>query len=276
MCCLSEEEGKSISTGIVIADSVAIASVFPEEIEIPLPERLYIGSWRRIRKLCGYVDGETAAFSVDKSNGWVNGAKNFHGVLIEKSNPYSQVTGRIKNSVALQVVKGCRCVRLYSDGDLECQIILIRKYGEWASRNTGQHLRRLEAVAASKGIDITAIHRVFKASLRISEIGEGAQFLIADKEDVESVIGSETLLKPSKRLSELTEEQLIRDVTKDGAAILGKAGELGSVEAKFLATGGRLASMLDVTKLVPDAMAIVVSMDGQISVVDKGKVAIQL
>lgn len=274
-CSLSEEEGKSISTGIVIADPNAAIDVLPEKLEIPLPKGIHIGDWRKVRKLCGYVDGATAAFVVEKSNGVIKGARNLQKFLSENHDPYLTITSKIKESVAFLVIRGHKCFRLYSDGIVSYQVILLRKYGEWRSRDCVTYLSKLASLAFSKGINTAMIPTISRTSLEISEGLGGAQFLIADRNEIKSKIASETRLKAPKKILDMTIAQIIRNVSSDGASILSKNGELESVEAKFLATGGRLASIIDMTKSASSAMGIVISMDGTIFVVDKGKIAME-
>jgi hypothetical protein len=271
-CSLSEEEGNPVSTGIIIGDFDDVSTILPINMEIPLPEELDIRDWKAIRKFCGYVDGETAAFIIDTCKCRIKGAKNIRTHI----DSYSEVTNQLGESLGLVVVKGRKCFRLYSDGAVAHQAILIRKYGEWANRDMKRHLEKLKSMTSRKGIGFDFVERIFRASLRISEIGQGAQFLIVDKKSIKALIRSEKQLSSPKRVDEMTDEQLIRNVTMDGAAVFEKTGELASVETKFLATGGRLASILDVTKSASDALALVVSMDGEISIVEDGKIVARL
>ena len=275
-CSQSEEEGTPLSTGMFLTDSNVIAQILPDEIEITLPKKLRIAHWKKIRDLCCYVDGETAAFVVEKSNGEVKGAKNLQTALLRDRNAYVEITDRINDSVAFLVVRGRKCFRLYSDGTFAHQVILVRKYGEWISRDLSSYFKKLDSIASSKSIHTDDVHIIFQASLMISERRLGAQFLIGDRKNIQDMIRSENMLKFPKKIRDMTEEELIRDVTKDGAAIFSKSGELESIEAKFFATGGRLASIQDVTKKAQDALAIVVKMDGAVFVVENGEIVNKL
>ena len=54
---------------------------------------------------------------------------------------YQIITEKITNSTSLLVIKGRKCIRIYSKGMLLHHLILIRKYGEWKSRNILKQLK---------------------------------------------------------------------------------------------------------------------------------------
>jgi hypothetical protein len=276
-CSISEEEGRPISTGLVLSEYDSVHQLLPDDIEIPLPKHLHIRDWKRIRKLCGYVDGENAAFIVDKSNGSIRGAKNLPTLPSRSQHFFSDMTQKLNNSIAFLVIRGCKSFRLYSDGRVAHQIILLRKYGEWTSRDCGSFCDLLKTMASSKNIDETVIQPIAQASLTISERGKGTQLLILpDPNELRHKINKKVSLPNPCKVKDMSEETLIRNVTEDGTSILNKSGELEIVEAKFDATGGRVASMIDMTNLAKDGFAVVVSVDGVISVIEDGKLVIEI
>lgn len=265
-CAQAEEEGKPVSTGILIADTTIADAYFPEKLEITVP-MFHIKDWIQMRSFCGYVNGTSAAFVVEKSDGTVKSARNLN---IE--NAYVHFTSDVKESVALLVIKGCKCFRLYSEGVIAHQIILIRKHGIWKSRDLISYLERLKPLILKKDINLLTASIAFKVSLLISERSLGAALLIANRIEVLNKIREETQLIPPKMITELTEDQLIRDVTQDGATIMDKSGKIVSVGAKFIVTGGRLASMKDITSSISSSIGVVTSQDGIVSIVENGQV----
>jgi hypothetical protein len=84
-------------------------------------------------------------------------------------------------------------------------------------------------------------------------------FFIGDKTEISSKISTENKLKTPQKHSEMTDEQLIRNVTSDGAALISRTGELQSIETKFLDTGGRRDSMIDITNISHNSLGLVIS-----------------
>lgn len=271
-CSLSEEEGVPISTGIIISNFMEISNILPEKFEILIPQNIHISNWNEIRKYCIFVDGQTSAFIVNKITGYIEGAKNINKIDLNIFRAYSLITDKLNDTIAFVIIKGRKCFRIYSDGMMIHHLILIRKYGEWKSRNLTKYIDVISSLATEKSINVKALHAIFSASIRISELGLGAAFYIGSHKEIQSYITSARALETPKKYNEMTDEQLIRNVTSDGAVLVTSSGEIQSVETKFRAAGGRIASMIEITSNAPNSIGLVISQDGVISLIEKGVV----
>ena len=273
-CAQSEEEGKSIGTGILIGDVNEIIKFLTEDVIITLPDNLNIKNWEHIRKYCGNVNGINSIFVVNKNNGIIVGAK-----MLPRNMPYKEaysiITGKILKSLAICILGINDTLNIYYDGKPCYQLMRLRKFGRWILRDYDEVYKLLDERKLLKRINKPARKKLTETILDLSEIGKyskGSAVIIGDCNELEKLITSKNEVRRVKNITDISKEELIRHATSgDGHTIFDTEGNLRYINAIFRAEGGRKASVKDVSEKT-SSLGIAISQDAEITIFDKGEI----
>lgn len=272
-CAQSEEESRPIGTGFIIGNFDEICDILKENVVISLPKHLTIKDWGNIRKFCGYINGKNAIFIVDKNNGTIKTAK-ILPTNITINEKYFQITKLIPNSITILILGENNSLKIFTNGEILFQIILLRKYGKWVLRDFSSISKTIIESNILIEKEPSVVNKLIETAMSLSEIGRergGSALIIGDTEELERKIKTKRPLSIPKNVKNVSKEELIRLATSgDGHTVLDRYGNIHSVNAIFNAEGGRLASIRDISKQT-SLLGIVISQDALISIIKNGK-----
>ena len=267
----SEDEKDPFGTGAFLGNTIEILEKLGEGLVVSPIQGVSFSprQWDWIiDKVRDGVDGEVAAFSIDGNTGIVSDARK----LPDKLDPYSHITNESVNTIAFHVPNTKLAVRLYSDGEMVHQLVKVRNVGLWMSRYVPSIRAKVLSIISQKTtIKPEVIKALLGFALQLSETRKGATYVIGEIDQLCKEVKMENPEKiEKKQLALLARKEMLNYSTKDGATLVDGEGNLVSFGVKFVATGGRYKSTVEVTKTVGSVFAIVISVDGKVRLANNG------
>lgn len=274
-CSQSEEEGKPVEMGIILASDSRVEKFLAPQFATALTQKLFLTEkdWPRIREeISRSADGKGAALIVNGSNGNLKDVRALPKNVL--SDFYCHLTHPLHSDAIAFLVKQS-AVRVYCDGCFKYQLILNRKYGRWGYRNLGKFCHELEEKATAKSIRPSMLSRIVNICAQISEEREGAIILVGDFKQVEPYLLPESkrraLNTRQKSIFEMTEDEMIRLLREDGAVLFDNEGQFMGSKMTFVGPGGRHKIARYITEKCSHSLSIVVSHEATITTFDTGK-----
>ncbi|MGB9614984.1 MAG: hypothetical protein ACPL3B_05750 [Fervidobacterium sp.] len=212
-----------------------------------------------LQNYAGLQSWNKAALIVDCEKNCVDGSINLGDINVE--DPYEFITG-VTNSIGV-VAKRVSSVRIYYDGRFRVQYIFNRKRGEIEERNMESFLPLFE----KREINRNMARKIIDTCFRLSEIRQGASFIIGTPSDVRKLSITSRAGSVQKTIHDLTALEIINYATVDGSIWVDKQGLLHEYGLKFEGPGGRLAIVKSICAKNEKITALVVSQDGEINLV---------
>lgn len=205
-----------------------------------------------------------SALIVDIENKCTDGCINLGYLNVE--DPYEFITG-ITSSICV-VVKRVFSVRVYYNGRFQIQYVFNRKRGEIEERDAKSLLALFEKREINKNI----ARKIIDTCFRISEMRQGASFIIGTPADMCKLSISSYTESVQKSLHDLTTSEIINFAAVDGSTWIDKQGILREYGLKFAGPGGRLAIARSICKKNGKITAIVVSQDSEVNFVYRNNI----
>lgn len=255
-----EIETHPIEYGIILGSVDSIKKAIPgDTLHGPKLDFLECTVSDILSNYAGLQSWKNAALIIDCENRCIDGSINLGYIKVE--DPYEFITG-VTNSICI-VVKRVFSVRVYYDGRFRIQYILNRKRGEIEERDAKSLLPLFEKREINKNI----ARKIIDACFRISEIRQGASFIIGTSVDMRDLSITSHTRSAQKPIHDLTASEIINYATVDGSTWIDKQGVLREYGLKFEGPGGRLAIAKSICKKNGKITALVVSQDGEVNFV---------
>lgn len=269
MCTRTEIEGQPNSFGLILGDPVAISDTIGNEFveEIQNSQGLTYDCSQLINCCGPLMDWKAVSVIVNGTTGKIEGLADLAQMGLE--DPFEHIT-RITNVIAI-VVKPANTVRVYYNGALKVQIITNRKRGQIEERRLEPLQERVKSLTT---VNRRIVVKIVDLALRISEDRLGALFFLGEtrvKDEFRYAVGKVDSIFSVRKTSDMTTSKLKSRALEDGAMWVNNKGTMKGYGLKLLGPGGRHAIARYMTKRNPGISAIVVSQDGEISLVFKGR-----
>lgn len=268
-CARSEEEGKPLNLGMIIGDQKKVFDMLKKPLLEVISKGLLlrVSEWPQIReKISRKVNGKVSSLIIDGDNGEISDAR-FMG-----QTTLSEITS-LTDTVAFMIKESC--VNIFFNGEIQFQLILNRKYGQWSIRNLGQIRNELKEISFEKSIDYFTLNKILEIARIASENKEASLFVIGNYSEIKENLNSDSLqriinIKPIA-ISDINKNELLAYSREDGAIVIDEKGNLRGTEVYFTKGGGRHDVARYVTEECPNCVSIVVSRDTTISIYDSGQ-----
>jgi hypothetical protein len=282
-----QNEMRPLSTAFLVGNPSRIARALPESA-LQLRQYDHIRRMRRIViGLAKIVDGQVMAYALDK-HGFLRG---IHRLDVDMDTSGSDLTGehyrlmatisRRCDTVVFSIPRGGRQVRVFSDGRLFGRYV----NGSWLPESKSSIDQVAARLAERKEYDLPLLRRLIRCAFRMSELNQGAIFLLGDATDIlqrsdESEIQNVATIV-NMPVSQLSDDELIAFAKEDGATVVDSSGDLrgcmvllrpaAGTQAQIGPGKGARHSSAAKMSAETDCIAITISQDGPITVYDGGQ-----
>jgi len=281
-------EGKPLSTALIVGDPVRIGRILPPS-QIQLLRHDHIRRMRHnLVTLATMVDGLVLGFAVDK-HGYLRGIHKVDVNLEEQPSTlllgpqfrrHASISGTC-DAIVFFVPAGGKQVRVFANGELAGRY----SNGDWAPESMYRVGNRMAKVIEQKNYDVSLIQRVLRCAFQMSERNLGAIFVVgnADKilEHSDAPEISHFAWIANADLATVTDEELINFAKQDGATVIDAQGKFrgcmvllrpgADTEAEIGPGKGARHSSAAKMSAEAQCLAIAISQDGPISIYESGR-----
>ncbi len=288
-CNVLTYETRPLGTVFFVGKATQIEKILPKKSSMKIPKMTIFNESSELSNLFHIIDGDPISFEISE-NGKLVGAR----ILSFKQNQNFSVCDSMflanltknNNVICVRAVKDAKCTQIFEGGNLLYDEFYVNNTGIPSFRILDTILDELRDILNAKKISITSFREILTHAIDISHSEKGAMLIVGDAKSTMKlstnmlIVENSAITLRNTFVTKMHASEFFHYATADGAVILDEKIAIRGMcmrinpKGQDLVVNGKGTRHNAALNLTAEcnALAVVVSSDGLISIMDSGKI----